>query len=66
MTKVVTIDDMAGGMILDGSDGVKINGKGIALDGSLVAPHGSSPHSPRPTMISSEVKGKIRINGILS
>jgi len=45
MTNVARVGDVAGGAIINGANTVTANGIPIAQLGSVVAPHGESPHS---------------------
>lgn len=54
--------DIAGGVAIEGSENVFVNGKGIVRIGDKVASHGLSPHSPTPPMI--EGSTNVFVNGI--
>ena len=54
--------DVAGGVAIEGSDNVLVNGYGVVRIGDKVASHGLSPHSPTPPMI--EGSTNVFVNGI--
>ena len=45
--------DIAGGVAIQGSTTVKVNGKGVVRLGDRVASHGLAPHAPTPPMVES-------------
>ena len=54
--------DVAGGVAIEGSSNVSVNGNGVVRLGDKVASHGIAPHSPTPPMTSSS--STIRVNSI--
>jgi len=54
--------DVAGGVAIEGSSNVSVNGSGVVRLGDKVASHGLAPHSPTPPMTSSS--STIRVNSI--
>ena len=54
--------DSAGGIAIEGSGNVKVNGKGVVRLGHKVASHGLSPHAPTPPMV--ESSESVKVNGI--
>ena len=54
--------DIAGGVAIQGSSNVNINGSGAVRIGDKVASHGLSPHSPTPPMVGGS--SKVFANGI--
>jgi uncharacterized Zn-binding protein involved in type VI secretion len=54
--------DVAGGVAIEGSSNVSVNGSGVVRLGDKVASHGIAPHSPTPPMTSSS--STIRVNSI--
>ena len=54
--------DVAGGIAIEGSDNVLVNGYGVVRIGDKVASHGLSPHSPTPPMIEGSIN--VLVNGI--
>ncbi len=54
--------DIAGGVAIEGSSNVKVNGSGVVRIGDKVASHGISPHSPTPPMVGGSTK--VFANGI--
>jgi len=54
--------DVAGGVAIEGSDNVLVNGYGVVRIGDKVASHGLSPHSPTPPMV--EGSTNVFVNGI--
>lgn len=55
--------DVAGGVAIQGSDNVFVNGCGVVRNGDVVAAHGIPPHSPPPAMIAQ--CNNLYVNGIL-
>lgn len=55
--------DVAGGVAIEGSGNVFVNGAGVVRNGDKVAGHGLPPHSPPPSMIA--VCNNLYVNGIL-
>jgi len=54
--------DIAGGVAIDGSSDVFVNGNGVVRIGDRVASHGLPPHTPTPPMI--EGSSTVFVNGI--
>ena len=54
--------DVAGGVAIEGSDNVFVNGNGAVRIGDKVASHGRSPHSPTPPMV--QGSSNVFVNGI--
>lgn len=54
--------DIAGGIAIEGSSNVSVNGSGVVRLGDRVASHGLPPHSPTPPMVSSS--STVRVNSI--
>ena len=54
--------DVAGGVAIEGSSNVNVNGKGVVRLGDKVASHGIAPHSPTPPMV--ESSESVKVNGI--
>ena len=54
--------DIAGGVAIEGSQNVFVNGEGVVRIGDKVASHGLSPHTPTPPMI--EGSSNVFVNGI--
>jgi uncharacterized Zn-binding protein involved in type VI secretion len=54
--------DVAGGIAIEGSDNVLVNGYGVVRIGDKVAGHGLPPHRPSPPMI--EGSENVFVNGI--
>jgi len=55
--------DAAGGVAIEGSDNVFVNGAGVVRNGDRVAGHGLPPHAPPPAMVA-QCKN-VYVNGIL-
>ena len=55
--------DAAGGIAIEGSSNVFVNGSGVVRNGDTVAGHGIPPHSPPPAMIAA--CNNLFVNGIL-
>jgi len=55
--------DAAGGVAIEGSPNVYVNGQPVVRNGDRVAGHGLPPHSPPPAMIAS--CKNLYVNGIL-
>lgn len=56
--------DAAGGVQVEASSDVFVNGAGFARDGDRVQSHGTPPHSPMPPMIATT--GTVFVNNILA
>lgn len=54
--------DIAGGVAIQGSQNVFVNGEGVVRIGDKVASHGLPPHTPTPLMI--EGSSNVFVNGI--
>ena len=54
--------DSAGGVAIQGSTTVKVNGKGVVRLGDRVASHGLAPHAPTPPMV--ESSSTVKADGI--
>jgi uncharacterized Zn-binding protein involved in type VI secretion len=54
--------DVAGGIAIQGSDNVFVNGKGVVRIGDRVASHGLPPHRPNPPMV--QGSNNVFVNGI--
>lgn len=54
--------DIAGGVAIQGSTTVKVNGKGVVRLGDRVASHGLAPHAPTPPMV--ESSSTVKADGI--
>ena len=54
--------DIAGGVAIEGSQNVLVNGDGVVRIGDKVASHGLPPHSPTPPMI--QGSQNVFVNGI--
>ena len=54
--------DTAGGVAIEGSENVFVNGESVVRIGDRVTSHGLSPHSPTPPMI--EGSENVFVNGI--
>jgi len=54
--------DSAGGIAIQGSENVKVNGFNVVRLNHKVASHGLAPHSPTPPMTSSS--STVRVNSI--
>ena len=57
--------DVAGGVAIEGSSNVNVNGKGVVRLGDKVASHGIAPHSPTPPMTSSSSTVKVNSIGVV-
>ena len=54
--------DVAGGIAIEGSQNVLVNGQGVVRIGDKVTSHGLPPHRPTPPMI--EGSTNVFVNGI--
>lgn len=54
--------DVAGGVAIQGSSNVNVNGSGAVRLGDKVASHGLPPHAPTPPMVSAS--STVRVNSI--
>lgn len=54
--------DTAGGVAIEGSQNVFVNGEGVVRIGDKVASHGLPPHTPTPPMIEGSLN--VFVNGI--
>tara|TARA_A100001201_G_scaffold6597_1_gene10866 strand:- start:629 stop:892 length:264 start_codon:yes stop_codon:yes gene_type:complete len=57
--------DIAGGVAIQGSTNVNVNGKGVVRLGDRVASHGLPPHTPTPPMTSSSSTVKVNSIGVV-
>jgi len=57
--------DSAGGIAIQGSENVKVNGFNVVRLNHKVASHGLAPHSPTPPMITSSESVKVNGFGVV-